>query len=261
MNFKLKYSLIYLFVPIILSACTSKHLPLMPPMPKGTSAHFISQSPDNIQPDVKGPESIGGSMGDGAAAGAGAGFVAGLQCGPLFIICSPVGALVGSGAGTIAGGIEGSIIALSKEEKVKMEEAIRSRLGGNKLEEALSHQLLQRASLDWNILQDAPETLSNDTLIHYRIEGFRFLQYSQSQLSISLLASLSMEFESDNKMVKSKRYLYNYRSPKLPVSHWLADDGKNIALEVNIGLGEIADLMAASLLTPPAPKSRPSFFR
>lgn len=224
----------------------------MPPLTKDEPIHLLSVSPQNVNSKVKGPEAVGEGVGGGALAGAGLGFISGLQCGPLFVICSPAGAIVGSGAGAVAGGIEGGMIALSSEEKKLMEELIQQQLGDDKLENFLSNNLTERAKQHWQLKTN--DELKNLKIkkLYFRIETFRFNQYSGSELSMALLASLVMEFESGQQIVQSKKYLYSYNSPRLPVEEWLKEEGINITKYVEAGFDQISELMVASLLTPPA---------
>ena len=63
--------------------------------------------------------------GSGAKTGAAAGALSGLFCGPAFLICSPLGALVGAGAGVAAGATVGLAEVMPKDKVAQLDERLK----------------------------------------------------------------------------------------------------------------------------------------
>ena len=95
----------------------------------------------------------------GASAGAVVGTLIALGCGPFFLLCAPMGALVIGGGGAIVGAAAGSTGSLSDEQVAQLNgRLLRFRQSHNLLEE-LRANVVERGRKHWQVTADTSQSV------------------------------------------------------------------------------------------------------
>lgn len=145
----------------LLAGCASK--PQLPPIRGGSpiSLTVVTSPPTDGHAAVR-DTTVGESVSAGAGAGAVAGALwAGLSCGPLFLLCAPMGALMVSGVGMVAGGAVGLATSLPKETATRLRERLTQLQQTHDPLEELRNHLTDRARKHWTLSAEPSSTAVN----------------------------------------------------------------------------------------------------
>lgn len=144
----------------LLAGCASR--PQLPPVRGGApiSLTVVTSAPTDTHAAVR-DTTVGESVSTGAGAGAVAGALWGLSCGPLFLLCAPLGALMVSGVGVIAGGAVGLATSLPQETATRLHERLTQLQQTHDPLEELRNNLSDRARKHWTLSAEPPSTAIN----------------------------------------------------------------------------------------------------
>ncbi len=232
----------------LMSACasnpTDSRLRSIPP---GSSVHLIGAEAEIDTPDAKttgqsvATGAAGGAAG-GAVMGAGAGFMMGFACGPLFVICSPVGLVGGAAGGAIfgaaVGGISNGMLALPKEKAEALESVMTATIDNFSGPQTLVQEFEAQSSGRWSVTDaGAP------TEITLGVEGLYIDQGKDDALTVKVVNSMIVSY-GPGELDSTQRILFTYVSERHHVDHWIEHDGANFQAVVREGFGSnIADMI------------------
>ena len=233
-------------VIILFSGCAGKPYAQLHPIQQQQAIQVISKKPGVINMDVDGAEAIAKGMGGGAVGGASLGFIAGFECGPLFVICSPIGMITGTAVGGIAGGVVGAVLALPEDKEKALNDVLSSTFQQIQIDQFLMNSFSQKASKIWLL-----NGHDKEIIVTLKVENFYFTQHSNDELTMRLSASIVVTYPELTKAKNTKRYLYPYSSEQHHVDYWIEKNGHNLHQQINEGIESISLLMVESLQSPP----------
>ena len=198
-------------------------------VPLGSDIRVTGIEPEVETPNAKtaGEAVAGGAVvgaAGGALIGAGAGFMMGFACGPLFVICGPIGAVGGIAGGAIFGaafgGITNAMRALPKDKAEALEAIMTATIvdfsGSQKLIEEFEAQNNNR----WTLTEaGAP------TKITLGIEGLFLEQEKKDSLVVKLVTSMVVS-HGPGELESTERMLFTYVRQR-HIDYWIEADGAN----------------------------------
>ena len=225
----------------LISACASTSKPThatLRSIPLGSSIRVVAVEPEIQTPDAKtAGETVAKGTAGGAAEGAGlgaeAGFMMGLECGPLFIICSPIGLVAGAAGGAIlgaaVGGVGTAMVALPEEKAEALEAVMAATIADLNVSQTLVQEFTDQSHDRWTVTDaEAP------TEITLGIEGLFIDQGKDDQLVVKLVNSMVVRY-GPGELDTTKRILFTYVSEWHHVDHWIEDDGANFQTAIYEG--------------------------
>lgn len=214
----------------LITACASTPTETTSPsVPLGSDIRVTGIEPEVETPNAKtaGEAIAGGAVvgaAGGALIGAGAGFMMGFACGPLFVVCGPIGAVGGIAGGAIFGaafgGITNAMRALPKDKAEALEAIMTATIvdfsGSQKLIEEFEAQNYNR----WTLTEaGAP------TEITLGIEGL-FLEQGKKDLLVVKLVTSMVVSHGPGELESTERMLFTYVRQH-HIDYWIEDDGAN----------------------------------
>lgn len=141
-----------------LCACSST--PTLPPIRSGETVAFVVV---RAAPAAERLEIRNEAFGKDTATGAGSGMVVGglwgLGCGPLAVLCVPLGAMFGGLTGTAAGAAVGVTGVLADDKQTRLRERMQQVLGRHDLPASLRKNIDERARRHWALDSGASATV------------------------------------------------------------------------------------------------------
>ena len=198
----------------------------------------------------------------GAEAGAGTGFLAGLACGPWFVICSPFGFIAGAAGGAIAGAAGGAIAgnanALPAETAAELEAALRTALAGRDLQSELAERVLVRAKAGEGPevvglgAGEGPETAAPPDYTRFTTGNVKTVlelgiaqigltreERGEAPFSLLIIANARLVRLSDHKVLWSDEKI-SVLSPPEDLAAWTTRGADLLQTEINAGLERLA---------------------
>ena len=231
----------------LISACASAPTEtILRSVPLGSDIRVTGIEPEVETPNVKtaGEAVVGGAVvgaAGGALIGAGAGFMMGFACGPLFVICGPIGAVGGIAGGAIFGAAVGSVThamrALPKDKAEALEVIMTATIvdfsGSQKLVEEFKAQSNDR----WTITE-AGASIE----ITLGIEGLFLEQGTKDSLVVKLVTSMVVS-HGPGELDTTERMLFTYVRQH-HIDYWIEDDGANFHAMIHAAYAaNIADMI------------------
>lgn len=185
---------------------------------------------------------------DGASAGAGSGMLvgglSGLSCGPVAVLCVPLGLMLGGVTGTAAGALVGATGTLPQDKA----EQVRARLGqvwiSHDLRAELERNINQRARPQWSLDSDQPTKRVTVTLKDIELSSTRDERIG---FTVRVVVAMMPPADARRPAMTERRYEYVVQSTTL--ADWLdersefIDSGLSLASR-QIALQIVADLTA-----------------
>lgn len=216
-------------------------------IPHGDGIRVVGGESEIEVPNAKSAgETVAGGAAGGAAAGAGygagAGFMMGFACGPLFVVCSPIGVVGGVAGGAIfgaaVGGVGSAMTALPKEKAEALETVMAATivdLGGPR---TLVEQFEVQSGDRWTVTDAGVATE-----ITLGIEGLSIDQGKDDALTVKLVNWMVVSY-GPGELDTTERVLFTYVSGKHHIDHWIEHDGANFQAVVKEAFAEnIADMI------------------
>ena len=159
---------------------------------------------------------VGQNMGTGAGAGAVAGALWGLTCGPFFIICAPIGALMGSGVGMVAGAAVGVATSLPQETATQLSERLTRLRQSHDPLDALRANLNERARKHWALTAEP----SNSTLT-VELQNLFLTSTRDQRIGLVMQVRVSVSAEGAQPNTPAPNKVYGYVGPLSSLAVWL----------------------------------------
>lgn len=241
----------------LISACASTGTPTettLRSVPLGSDIRVTGIEPEVETPNAKtAGEAVAGGAVVGAAGGAllggAGGFMTGFACGPLFVICGPVGAVAGVAGGAVfgaaVGGVTNAMRALPKDKAEALEAIMTATIvdfsGSQKLVEEFKAQSNDR----WTITDTgAPTeiTLGIEGLFLEQGKGLVLERGTKDLLVVKLVTSMVVS-HGPGELDTTERMLFTYVRQH-PVDYWIEDDGANFQAMIHAAYAaNIADMI------------------
>ena len=244
-----------IFVISSLSACASTPEEVrLTRIADDTRVRLSVVEPDSEAPNVSKDggayaKNIGVGALAGAGMGAGFGFMAGFACGPLVIVCGPIGAIGGAMGGTVFGMAAGTFSAASlqlPQEKAEALDAIVSKTYADTvMTDVLSDRFKTNGESHWSFV-DGGEAVSI-TLV---LDGVGFSKERKDHLTMTLASTLVVQTGSGDSATVEKRQFVS-SSPSHHVDYWIENDGANFNEQIELRISDNARSMANTLKTEP----------
>lgn len=181
----------------------------------------------------------------GAAVGAATGAVFGMACGPMALVCVPLGAVVGAGVGLVGGGAMAGTYAgrggISGEKAKQFNEATIHLIDEDGLARKLHERFVASANSHWVI-----EGNSSNTAKLF-VRSLRFAQ--QRGDNVRLVLDVEMDV---NLGGRAETFEFKYAGRFQHVDDWLANDGERFQLEIDTAIEDVIRKMIASLVPEPS---------
>jgi len=231
----------------LISACasaptetTSRSVPL------GSDIRVTGIETEVETPNVKtAGEAVAGGAVAGAAGGAliggAGGFMTGFACGPLFVICGPVGAVAGVAGGAVfgaaVGGVSNAMRALPKEKAAALEAIMAATIVDFSGSQRLVKEFEARSNDRWTIT-DA----GTPTEITLGVEGLFLEQGTKDLLTVKLVTSMVVS-HGPGELDTTERILFTYVRQH-HIDYWIEDDGANFQAMIHAAYAaNIADMI------------------
>ncbi|QIR14830.1 hypothetical protein [Shewanella aestuarii] len=171
-----------------MSACSSTSK--LDVIKSGDSVAFvtISDTDKNLPFNISN-NGIGEDATTGGLAGAGVGAAAGLFCGPIFFICSPILALTGAVGGGSLGAVVGSVTGLSTEDEANLSSKTTNFINTNQPQTNLLTEVTKQAGKNFTVV-DAPY----DNQVSIQIQSLQFNSFSDGRIALSLEVAVVVNY-------------------------------------------------------------------
>lgn len=221
----------------LLAGCASTPKP--PPIPAGEAVAFVVVAgPPGASAVNISNQALGSGISTGAGSGTVAGGLWGFACGPLAILCVPMGAMIGLATGTVAGAAVGMTGALSTEQAARVRDRLDQVRRSHDLLAELEGQITNRARRHW--------TVDNDPSGHRVTVALQDLQLTSTrdeQLSIAMQVAVTVRLRGNSQATAPK--LYSYVGPFSPMAVWM-DPGSDF---IDTSLSSASQQIAAQIVS------------
>jgi hypothetical protein len=185
---------------------------------------------------------IAEDAGTGATAGATTGAAAGLLCGPFFVFCSPLFAVVGGVGGATAGAVVGANTGLEQDEIATLTTKMNSFLNDNDPQDGFLNQVLASASRHYNV-----KSSSAENELSVVIEKLLFSSTSDGRLVLKLQANASVTYVNQSEEHKSINRDYEYEGAPEFVEAWIEGEDDFYLLKLSDAYRTVADHIIRTL--------------
>ena len=222
---------------VLLSGCASTSKP--PPIRDGEAVAFVlvSSPPGDGKVRISN-QALGSGVSTGAGSGTVVGALYGLSCGPLAILCVPLGAMMGLATGTVAGAAVGMTGALSSEQEARVRERLSQVRRSHDLLAELQSQIASRAHRHWTLGTDTSVNLVTVTLQDMQLTSTR-----DEQLSLIVQVTVTVRLRGAGQTTEPKSYRYD--GPLSPMAVWL-DEGSDF---IDTSLSSASQQIAAQIVS------------
>jgi hypothetical protein len=194
----------------LVSACAVQG----PQIHRGESLSVVVHAPAAPLPIETSNAAIKENAGTGLAGGAVVGALVGLGCGPLLVLCVPLGAVVYGAAGTVLGAGVGVAEDLPADTREQLERRLEEFARAHDVHGELSSAVMQRATGHWMIV---PRSASSPSMA-IRLEQAT-VRVLRGRASLLLRARVVLERPAAGPFEKTFQYL----GPASDVSLWIED--------------------------------------
>ena len=231
-------------VVVLLGGCTVQQL--VAPVPRSDSIRFtVAEAPRGNSPMPIHNAAIGDNAAVGGGSGLVAGGLAGLGCGPLAVLCVPLGATVGMITGGAAGAVVGSTARLTPEKAGLLRDRMIRLLQDHPVSDDLRRNLVERAGRYWDV---TPDHAAVD--VNVQVQTLELTSTRDGRLRLSLLARVTIQRQAATKQARSIMKTYRYDSPYAVLSAWTDTDSDF----VETSLASASQQMAAQLIADLSPR-------
>ncbi len=224
-----------------LAACTS--VPPLPPVAAGTPLRLVvgagSTADDRLAIRNQ-------ALGEGFSAGVGTGALAGglwgLTCGPLAVLCVPLGATAGLLSGGAAGAVVGATGALAAEKATRLRDRLARDQPPMVLVEALRREVAERARTRWTLVDDPAATA-----LVLDVQALELRSTRDEQ--VALVVRVSAQVRPPGAPASGPPVLRRYEivGPLAPLPVWLDEGSDFVATSFASAMRQIAAQVVAEL--------------
>jgi hypothetical protein len=185
---------------------------------------------------------IAEDAGTGATAGATTGAAAGLFCGPFFVFCSPLFAVVGGVSGATVGAVVGANTGLEQDKIATLTTKMNSFLNKNDPQNGFLNEVLASANLHYDV-----KSSSARNKLSVVIEKLVFSSTSDGRLVLELQANASVTYVNQSKEQKSVSRNYEYEGAPEFVEAWIEGQDDFYQSKLNDAYRTVADHIIRTL--------------
>ena len=187
-------------------------------------------------------DAFGKDTGKGASGGAVVGGLYGLTCGPLLILCVPLGAAIGAVAGT-AGGAAASIDGvLTKDQAEQLRDRlIRLNESHDKLAE-LKTNITDRAGKYWDLSSENP-----GHKVNVEVQDLIMASSHNDQVRSILRVQVSVSKTGDKPTKTPKLKTYEYAGPYASLAVWLDENSDFADTSLTSAIQQISTQIVSDL--------------
>lgn len=183
--------------------------------------------------------SVAGAAG-GAALGATGGFFLGAACGPMIILCGPIGAMAGAGIGGVGGGAAGASHGgkgfISGDKGPRFNYYVEKDFDEKKLAWKLYDHLTTSAERKWQL-----DPVS-DNVVQVTVTSLKVEQLAEQYLQFELEAEMTTVIDG-----KTRMFRITHEGPKMHIDSWLQHEGRAIWTAVESELTHLTDTVIQTL--------------
>tara|TARA_R110000737_G_scaffold1598_9_gene4742 strand:+ start:2295 stop:3023 length:729 start_codon:yes stop_codon:yes gene_type:complete len=223
-----------------LSACSSTSK--LNAIQQGDSIAFVTKSyTGEILPFKINNKGIDEDAATGGLTGAGAGAAAGLFCGPMFFLCSPILAGMGALGGGAVGAVVGGVTGLSTEDEATLTNKATTFLKSNEPQKNLLTEVKKQASKSFTVV-NTPYS----TEVSIQIQSLEFNSFSDGRVALSLEITAIVNYLKNGRK-RNKTKSYQYQSPPEFVETWIEQDDNFYHQRFNDAYRTISDNIIRTL--------------
>ncbi len=221
-------SLVAMLLVIAQCACTTA--PSIAPVPRRESVSLIVVSGPQVNSEINiRNQAFGDNATTGASSGTVIGALYGLGCGPLAVLCVPLGAMLGGATGTVAGAAVGLTGALSEENAAKVRARLAQVLNAHDLVHELDRSVTARAALQWNLTSVAAAYL-----IGVELQGLRLSSTRDERIGFTMSVLVRVRPTGVEQKAGTNEKKFEYTGPFVSLAEWI-DPGSDV-LEGNLSV-------------------------
>ena len=187
-------------------------------------------------------QALGSDTTTGVHSGLIAGGLWGLSCGPLAVLCVPLGAAAGALTGTVAGAAVGVTGALSEESSSRLRERVNAVRQSHDVLGELRSNITERAGKHWALQPGASLHVLNVEMHELALTSTR-----DERIGFVLRATVSLRDSSKSAAETPKQKLYEYRSPLSPLAVWMDPGSDFLNTSLRSATQQIATQIVAEL--------------
>ena len=187
-------------------------------------------------------QALGSDTTTGVHSGLVAGGLWGLSCGPLAVLCVPLGAAAGALTGTVAGAAVGVTGALSEESSSRLRERVNAVRQSHDVLGELRSNITERAGKHWTLQPGASLHVLSVEMHELALTSTR-----DERIGFVLRATVSLRDSSKSAAESPKQKLYEYSSPLSPLSVWMDPGSDFIDTSLRSATQQIATQIVAEL--------------
>ena len=228
-------------VLFLLSGCSSA--PSLPPIRHGGPVEIVmaDSAPKHKAFNIHN-ETFSSNTGTGTTSGVLAGGLLGFTCGPLAILCVPLGALAGAITGTATGAVIGLTGALSSEKAGLLRDRLSRVQQSHGLLAELQTNITERAKKYWTLNPDASATVVGIALQEMQLSSTR-----DEQISILIRVQVDVLQKGQVRSESTPKKMYEYSGPPSSLSIWLDEGNDFIDTSLTSASQQIAAQIVADL--------------
>jgi hypothetical protein len=187
-------------------------------------------------------DALGKDTGKGAASGAMVGGLYGLSCGPLLILCVPLGAAMGGIAGTLGGAAVSVDGALTREQADQLRDRMLRFNEGDDQLAALRGNITERAARYWQLDSGQP-----GHLVQVQVQDLILGSDHGDQIRPILRVLVTVSKIGEKKPARPISKLYEYEGPYAGLPVWMDEDNDFVATSLNSARQQIATQIITDL--------------
>lgn len=226
---------------MLLCSCASRVE--IPPIPHGDTIAIAvakSQNP-NDKLGIRN-EALGSGVSTGTGTGMVAGGLWGLACGPLALLCVPLGAMTGALTGSAAGAVVGVTGALSAAKADRLRERMGQVSRSHPMAADLQRAITERARKYWTI---SPEGAG--TKVNVEIHEIQLMSTRDEQIRCVIRVSAWVDKAGSRVNTDPVKKQYEYLGAYSPLSVWLDEGSDFVDTILNSASQQLAAQIVADL--------------
>ena len=223
----------------LLGGCASTQR--LAPIAEGAAVDIVVARAPQTSPavDIRN-QALGKDTSTGASVGALTGALWGLSCGPLVILCAPLGFALGGLTGTVAGAGVGVTGALSDEKTAQLRDRLARAQASHDMLDELRSNINDRARRHWTLGPDPAASIVTVELQDLMLTSTRDEQ-------IGFIVRVRVKTRPGGAGAASTEKLYEYVGPASSLAVWLQDGSDFVDTTFSSAVQQIATQIVSEL--------------
>ena len=178
----------------------------------------------------------------GRKAGATAGALSGLACGPLWMICMPVGAVVAGSVGAVTGAAVGLADKLPRKKVEQLRDRLASVQQANDPVLLLQTNVTERAGRNWQLTND-----TSRNVVTLELQSVFLTANRKSDIAMVMQVLVSVRTNGLDQKKPNSQKLYEFVAPASALDVWLDERSDIAATSLRNAVQQIASQVVAEL--------------